>query len=49
MIEYSGVCNDTQVVLEVRGNSSEDYPENNKVVAHLNDNSILIIKDNLSY
>lgn len=48
MVEEEGAVDDTQIILRVRGNSTEDYPENG-VVATLNDYGVLIIKDKLSY
>lgn len=48
MIEEEGVRDDTQIILRVRGNSTEDYSENG-IVAFENSNGVLIIKDKLSY
>lgn len=48
MIEEEGVSDDTQIILRVRGNSTEDYSENG-IVAFENSNGVLIIKDKLSY
>lgn len=49
MIENEGVNDDTQIVVKVRGNSTEDYSSENGVVAYINENGVLIIKDKLSY
>lgn len=48
MIESEGVCDDTQIVVKVRNNSTEDYSENN-IRAFLNDNGVLIIQDEFSF
>ena len=48
MIEEEGISDDTQIILRVRGNSTEDYRENG-IVAFENSNGVLIIKDKLSY
>ena len=48
MIESEGVCDDTQIVVKVRNNSTEDYSENN-IRAFLNDNRVLIIQDEFSF
>ena len=48
MIEEEGIGDDTQIILRVRGNSTEDYSENG-IVAFENSNGVLIIKDKLSY
>ena len=48
MIEEEGISDDTQIILRVRGNSTEDYSENG-IVAFENSNGVLIIKDKLSY
>lgn len=48
MIERTDITDDTQIVLQVRGNSSEDYKENG-IVAYENEYGVLIIKDKLSY
>ena len=48
MIEEEGISDDTQIILRVRGNSTEDYSENG-IVAFENSNGVLIIKDRLSY
>lgn len=49
MIENEGVNDDTQIVVKVRGNSTEDYSSENGVMAYMNENGVLIIKDKLSY
>ena len=49
MVENEGVNDDTQIVVKVRGNSTEDYSSENGVVAYINENGVLIIKDKLSY
>ena len=48
MNEEEGISDDTQIILRVRGNSTEDYSENG-IVAFENSNGVLIIKDKLSY
>lgn len=48
MIESEGVCDDTQIVVKVRNNSTEDYSENN-IRAFLNDNGVLIIQYEFSF
>lgn len=49
MIKNEGVNDDTQIVVKVRGNSTEDYSSENGVMAYMNENGVLIIKDKLSY
>lgn len=48
MIENEGVSDDTQIIMKVRCNSTEDYSENS-IVASMNNNGVLIIKDKLSW
>lgn len=49
MIENEGVNDNTQIIVKVRGNSTEDYSSENGVVAYINEKGVLIIKDKLSY
>lgn len=48
MIENEGVDDSTQIVVKVRGSSTEDYSADNSIIAYLNKNGVLIIKDKLS-
>lgn len=48
MIENEGVNDDTQIVVKVRGNGTEDFYDDNRVLAFLNQNGVLIIKDKVS-
>ena len=46
MIEAEGINDSTQIILQVRGNSTTDYSEQ-RVVVEIDSDFNLIIKDNL--
>lgn len=48
MIENEGAVDNTQIVAKVRGSSTEDYSVDNSIIAYMNENGVLIIKDKLS-